>query len=461
MENTPSFYDVAARFIKLYISYRGRYVESSKGGYYIPHNTYGEVRLTDEIVVAHLNRQYAIAIFAGPLSSKFVCFDVDIPDKEVVRKLVDALVDFGFPREKIYISSSGNKGYHVEMFFSDMTYTKHLRSTYEIICAKCGFDKHKVEFRPTDKQAIKLPLSVHCKTGNVCWYLDQETLEPIEDIGYVMQIHQIDRDWAQELMKRRARENRKFIPLGEHIKQEESEEYQAGEHVQTIRCAEKLPMLVAPGTRHDTMRAIAVNERYKGTQQEEIVRVLMEWIDVQDHAFYTSSREDVLTDAEKLADYVWSSKFTAYEQAVYFDEVDIKNLLSVKGRVQRRVLFTIIAFCKRQNGVGISAEKIGKCVGASAQGVRNAVNILEEKGLFYHNPGERRMKGNTYIVFPNHYHYNPLKRLVEQHIPLDWDFKEESFGEAYCELLRRAVPADEWDIYFTKKELEELRNDGN
>lgn len=462
----PSFYDVATRFAKLYVSYRGRYVESSKGRYYVPRKTYMDksydVRLTDEIITAHLNRQYAIAIFAGPFSSKFVCFDVDIPDKEVVRKLVDALVDFGFPREKIYVSSSGGKGYHVEMFFSDLTYTKHLRNTYEIICTKCGFDKHKVEFRPTENQAIKLPLSVHCKTGKVCWYLDQETLEPIEDISYVMHIQQIDRDWAHDLMRKRARENRKVIPLGEHIKQEEPKEYPAGEHVQTIRCAEKLPMLVAPGTRHDTMKTIAVNERYRGASQETIVDILTEWIDAQNHAFYTSSREEVLKDAEQLAAYVWSPKFTSFGQNVYFNEFDIRNLLSVSGRVQRRVLFTVIAFCKRHHGCArISAERIGRYVGTSQQGVSKSIKILEEKDLFFHMRGERMVKGDDYVVFPNQYYYDPPKGFVEQHIPLDWDFKEESFSEAYLGLLRRAVPADEWDIYFTKKELEELRNDGN
>ena len=463
------FYEVADRMSKLYISHRRHYVESANGKYYVPKykGTKEDCTLTDRVVIEHLNRQYAIAVFAGPYSSPFVCFDVDIPDKDVVRRLVDALVDFGFPREKIYISSSGGKGYHVEMFFTGLTYTYWLKSMYDIICANYEFDSHKIEFRPTDRQAIKLPLSVHYKTGNVCWYLDQETLEPIEDIGYILNIEQIDRDWAMDLIRKRVRESRRVVTLAEELRErkkgegEPEVEYPVEEHVATKLYSDTYPMLVSPGTRHNAMKSIAVYERYKGTAQEEIVKILMRWIDEQDHAFYTSSREEVLTDAEKLAAFVWSDKFCAVDRNVFFNEFDIRNLLKVSGRMQRRILFLIIALCKRHRVAVVSAERIAHFVGTSGSSAGKMIKVLVEKKIISYNPGRKTFKDGRYIVAPNHYLYNTIGGFDSLHIPLDWDFKEESFGEAYLGLLRRAVPADEWDIYFTKKELEELRNDGN
>lgn len=196
----PDFFAVADRLCDLYITYRRRYVVMQaapelEAGYriYMPKSSSGPVKLTNRAVCRHLNRQIAISVFAGAYSSKFICFDVDYPDLFEVKKLIEILNGYGVSRDLIYVSTSGGKGYHVEIFFDGLVYTEQLRKFYDCVCVDGNFDPHKIEFRPTNGQAIKLPLSVHFKTGRVCWYLDRDTLQPIEDPAYV------DRYGFQEL----------------------------------------------------------------------------------------------------------------------------------------------------------------------------------------------------------------------------------------------------------------------
>ena len=163
------FYDLVNKIDKLYVSYRRRFIMARNGKIYIPkdHSTGENLYLEKKLFVGHLSHRYAIGVFVGEKSSKFICFDLDMPDKDIVRKVVDAIAQFGFPRDRIYVSSSGGKGYHIELFFTSVVYTNLLYEFYDSIVQETGLDHRKVEFRPTSKQSIKLPLSVHPRTGNV------------------------------------------------------------------------------------------------------------------------------------------------------------------------------------------------------------------------------------------------------------------------------------------------------
>ena len=94
---------------------------------------------------------------------------------ETVHAIINFLTALGFPQDRIYVSFSGGKGYHVEMFFDRLVYTNRLYALYSTVISQSDLDPRKVEFRPLPGNAIKLPLSIHGKTGNVCWFVDQKT----------------------------------------------------------------------------------------------------------------------------------------------------------------------------------------------------------------------------------------------------------------------------------------------
>ena len=101
------------------------------------------------------------------------------------------LRSLGLPRDKAYVSFSGRKGYHVEVFFDRIVDLGSLFNLYCHVIKGGALNPEKVEFRPTPTMAIKLPLSVHGKTGNVCWFVDQATLKPIEDAAYIAGIEPV------------------------------------------------------------------------------------------------------------------------------------------------------------------------------------------------------------------------------------------------------------------------------
>lgn len=132
-------------------------------------------KLTRGVLLNHLEQKYAICVYAGKWGSKFMCFDVDDGNRETVFRIISELERLGVPRSMIYVSHSGGKGYHVELFCRDIIPTEQWYWLYLSVIRTGNLDPDKVEFRPTHTQSIKLPLSCHAKSGKVCWYVDRDT----------------------------------------------------------------------------------------------------------------------------------------------------------------------------------------------------------------------------------------------------------------------------------------------
>lgn len=461
MEDQYPFYDIITKINQLYISYRQRFVIAVNGRTFIPHirNSDGEsvpAALTDKYLFRHLNRQFAVGVYAGPYASKFVCFDVDLPDPDLVRNLIAALVEFGFPKNAIHVSTSGGKGYHVEIFFSDTVYTNHLIDMYTTICTRYGFDTKKVEFRPTFKQAIKLPLSKHPKTGKVCWFLDRDTLDPIKDMDYVLRIVPLDRDWVTSLIKR----NRDCEVISSPETEGEDRLPQEELPPALTRFAEEYPMLVEPGTRHDLMLSIAVHERYRNTPMEDIERLLLEWVKEQPPQLISSTAGEIAADASAIASWVWSKKFalSSRSMCVCVTEGDLAQVLKQRARLRKRLLFLIVAFARRYGDAKMSAVRMSRFIGGSPNGIVKALAQLEEEGIIGRKPGKRRFTENGVRAAPNAYTYVGVANGDGDGASLEfrWDYQPETFDEFYLSFMRKNVPPAERHQYFTTKELDEL-----
>ena len=140
-DDTSPFFKVVNRLADLYITYRGRYViMNPDGALFIPKKDIDgkavPAKLTNAAVCAHVNRHIAISVYSGPHSAKFICFDVDDGSASTVKKIIDTCEEAGIPRDKIYVSTSGGKGYHVEIFFSGLVYVSAMKDFYNWVCFK-------------------------------------------------------------------------------------------------------------------------------------------------------------------------------------------------------------------------------------------------------------------------------------------------------------------------------------
>lgn len=335
--------------------------------------------MTDNVIRNHLRQKYSVAVFAGEAASRFVCFDVDDGRKETVHGVIDALAALGFPKEHIHVSYSGSKGYHVEMFFCELVQTWRLREVYQKVIASTGFDPRKVEFRPTHGSAIKLPLSIHARTGNICWFVSADSLDPIRRYEYLLEIRQIPASIVDSV-----------VPCASSRAQSPAEK-QSWEEAR----------LEQTGARHDLMRNIAVYMRQTGQSRELIEKALLSWYERQDAALIKSTRQEVLRDIDALLEWVFSERFVLLpcsgSKPIRVSAADMRMVMSVQNPSARRILFLLLArdIAERK---AITTAEIARTVGVSQTTAAKGITYLKEEHLVKSEPGSRlkRSSGNFF-----------------------------------------------------------------
>ncbi|MBP3647582.1 MAG: hypothetical protein J6K55_14285 [Clostridia bacterium] len=385
MEKERSTDCILQRLIELYVTYRQKYILCLPNGRIITPKKKGEgyCKLSDSVLRNHLEHRYAVGIFAGEVGSKFICFDVDDGNHETVRSIIDELVRLGFQEDMIYTSYSGGKGYHVEMYFNAIIRTDRLRMLYEHVVAAHKLDPHKVEFRPTNTSAIKLPLSIHAKTGNVCWYVDNRTFQKIESNGFILQIKQMDAVVANKLipqqMLRRNGGGKRNRGISDACRSSPATRNLGTE-------------LREEGTRHNMMRNIVVFQRQQGSSKQECQQILRQWYEQQNHSFVRSMPEDVARDMEDLIKWAYSDSFLVRGQnnseSVTINSAHIEVVLRETAKNRRRMLFLLMVRSKMGRRK-ISAKDAGKVIGVSQNTACKLIKKLVDNNAICAEKGKR------------------------------------------------------------------------
>src|SRR5699024_8116688 len=145
----------------LYIQTRSKYLVQFKDGKYIT-LTYSDsndiVKFNDSMLSTHFKGNLTYGVFSGGYFSKFITFDVDCNNESMSRwitlKLVNVLVEeYGIDRKYINVNFSGNKGYHVDLFFEEQIKVEELRKFYQAVVISVGaLPEGQIEFRPSWSQ---------------------------------------------------------------------------------------------------------------------------------------------------------------------------------------------------------------------------------------------------------------------------------------------------------------------
>lgn len=364
--------DIANKLASLYVTYRQRFnIIKAGGSIFVPKKDGKPIYLNNAYLWNHVKRKYAIAVFAGARASKFICLDVDTMDEKVTRDIVLALETIGIPRNMLHISTSGGKGYHIDLFFDDLMYTKDLLHLYEYLKTQVGM--RCVEFRPTHKQSIKLPLSIHGRTGNVCWYLDRDTLKPIENAAYILDVIPFSAKTMRSIIKslhlaksgkddaKVPRGTTKYKPLDEGLPRDR---------------------IVQVGTRHALMVGLAAKGRYDGLAQDACGEMLALWYEQQDQELIESSPAQIRCDIKRIVKWTYGDMFRlrskAQEQAS-FDGVDAEAVLSQKTPSMRKLMFLLIAL-EKAKVTNVGGARLAKIMGVSHATVHNNTKLLEAAG---------------------------------------------------------------------------------
>ncbi len=151
--------------------------------------TYRPLRrsLTDNDLRRHLHGEITIATYPRKDSkTMWVCVDIDTRDKGKVAKVVAEMRKHGITP---VVEDSGNKGYHIWVFFGrEMPNWKARQIGQAIGCGNEIFPKQDRVQNGSYGSPVKSPLGIHRVTGRRCLFVGDE-LQPIENqYDYLKQI---------------------------------------------------------------------------------------------------------------------------------------------------------------------------------------------------------------------------------------------------------------------------------
>lgn len=306
-----------------------------------------------------------------------------------IRNLLNA---HSIPKENVYVSRSGGKGYHVETFFNEIVSTEALRALYQHIILEGQFDTQKVEFRPEYGRAVKLPLSIHPMTRNDCGFVNPVTFEPIIENDYFLQIQQ---NHVSDVIE--------ALTLS-HIATEKKPTKEKDKHAESLtetkgRCNGVEPILTAQGTRHNTMRRIAVFQRIHSATEEECRSFLKKWYASQDKSLISSDASKVYRDIDDLVSWVFSNDFVVpnpfhQKYKTVLSTRQLEKILTLRTSSERKVaFFLLLRYTMGQPR--ISAKNISEVIDTSYRTVNGAINKLKNADIIIVNAEKRYYQPNV------------------------------------------------------------------
>lgn len=383
--------------------------------------------LNDGMIKRHLQGEITYGIFSGGYFNKFMTFDVDYNDDEpmarwVTLKVVDTLVrEFNIRRSDIHVSLSGSKGYHIDLFFDKPLQVADTEAFYHKVMSEVGElpDGGEVEFRPTWTQGVKLPLGVHQRTGNRCWFVDNQTLEPIKSFDYILDIEPMDSSGIMSIDFDLSRDQAEEF---ERVVQETDISANTETVSEALRKAKRIieaGRLTASNTRHKTTYIVAMFGNMQGWEREETVEVIMDILLNTPREYFSkgSTPEYWRKEAVRLVDYAFDNDKTLgnADKPVTIYKSEIIEVLKVGTFRQKQLAYSMLVTSKRYGEVFYLARSSAKkMIGVkSNETVQSGIERLVDIGFIEYvrrneidrartfETGQVRHKPNKYRLLIN------------------------------------------------------------
>lgn len=351
--------DTIAKISELYISARKRYIIQTQQNY-ITLDGYKNPSvwtLTDSLIERHLKGVNTYGVFNGNSVNKFITFDVDYADDQVLArwstlKLIYALEnDFNIPSTDIHVSFSGNKGYHVDLFFDVPISSDDAKSFYRQVIKIADLPSEKVEYRPTYAQAVKLPLGINQKTGARCWFVDRETLEPIESFDYLNDVEPMDHalilDALIELTPEQEAEFREVVERTNVDVTAVSHEKAQSKVIGILKAGQ----LLFSNTRHETTVLLAAFCNSQGYGEAEAIDLIMSILIATPSEYFSegSTAEYWQKETERIVKMAFERgyKLGNDDMAVKVYKSEILAVLGVGTFRQKQLAYAMLITSKR------------------------------------------------------------------------------------------------------------------
>lgn len=436
--------EIINKFQDLFILTDKKYLIMFPNGQYKTYNLHSKQSkakpLTSKQIEGHLDGRYTLGVFAQNYLTKFICFDIDVREplhaKWVTYSLIDVLISIGIPEKYIHISTSGNKGYHVDIYFSDTLSIEVIKEFYHLIIGKIDLSmiEGEIELRPTN-QGLKLPLGINFKNGNKsnnkCWYVSYDGLQPIKSYKYILNIKKINPNIIKNIIEKETDMPIADIPINEELagQIEESKDYidtnykplksySAYENerlsIEHIKDIEERG-LKQVGTRHNYLLALCRYYKHLGMEPEENINALSEWINKQDTNTYTTSLDDCYKEINVMVKHAYKNDipFIADHKEIFITYLEMLDIIKAKSKNEKLLLYAIVIHSKRYaNNKGVffmTYNQMVAATGLSEKTTRNLINKLEKQDLIQIVERNRKIIGSNGLLVgkkPNKYKIN-------------------------------------------------------
>ncbi|MFC5401488.1 TOTE conflict system archaeo-eukaryotic primase domain-containing protein [Cohnella soli] len=424
--------EVKNKLHELYFIQRSHYLIQYKNYGYITYKQ-GKARrgekvrgLQDYQMTCHLEGKYTVGTFSK-YTTKFITFDVDFPSNKETAKWITYKVSHSLNSLGIehHISFSGSKGWHIEVFFKDLIRIDHAKMFYNHILDVSEIRQYqdegnKVEFRPTDKQGVKIPLGAHQDTGNYCGFCNVSdglrVLGKDESEAYLLKINRIDSQRVLDIIgtEKDSIDKKALMQTEEAIGQykplpiyEQSEKYS----IDYIKDA-YINGLKVQGSRHSITFRICLYLKYHGLEADQSKAELYEWMEKQNPETYTTKLEDCFKDIDNIVRDVYEKDMglavSKRDLTVTYEE--IKWIIDkCPEKNQKLIVYAMLIHSKRfATKIGVFYMKfkhIEEATGLDDNTVQRQVNKLISLGVIDAVERDRKQKG-TYLRKPNKYRLN-------------------------------------------------------
>lgn len=414
--------DTIAKLNELYVSTRRKYIIQTALGYSTLNKDKSPTvwALNDYMLTRHLEGVNTYGIFNANTVNKFITFDIDYADnRDMARwatyKIIDALEnEFHISRKDIHVSFSGNKGYHVDLFFDKAIKLTDSKSFYHAVLAVADLESNNVEFRPTYTQAVKIPPGIHQKTDSRCWFVDNVTLELIESFDYLNEVEPMDHAIILDaLIEITPEQLAEFDQVRERTNVDITvvTESQAFSKVTDIL---KAGRLLGSNTRHETTVLLAAFCNTQGYEQDDAIDLILGVLHATPADYFSEGSKPEMWEKEarrivKLAfgnDY----KLGNADKTVTIYKSEILAVLSVGTFRQKQLAYAMLVTSKRYGETFyLTMSTAMRMVGTNARDTVNRAikKLVEVRFIEYARKGEldkakSRESGHAFYK-PNRY----------------------------------------------------------
>lgn len=460
---------VKAKISTLYVTTRYKYIMQTDSGYvtFNNHENPNCSPFTDYTVQRHLEGIATYGVFDAHKYTRFITFDVDFRDPAQARwataKLIDSLVEeFNVNRADIHVSLSGSKGYHVDLFFDDAILAADARLFYDRVMHDLGtLPGGMIEYRPTFTQGVKLPLGIHKRTGNRCWFVDRDTFEPIEAFEYILEVEPMPAEVIYDALIHLTAEQEQEI---EEIKRRTDVDVTALDVSQVLRKAADIieaGRLTMSNTRHNTTFTLAVFFKSQGLEPRDAIDEIMRILTNTPREYFSAGSTPAywLKEAERLVHYVYTHDIAIgnADKPVRIFKSEMLAVLSVGTFRQKQLAYAMLITSKRYGRVFyLTVNTAMKMLGTnSRQTVQNAIARLIEAGFIeYVRKGEidraKSYELGRAISKPNKYR-------IKTEPPIDGEASFETTEGDLADDIHKVLTAQELRAVLSRRDYDRFR----